>query len=302
MGVIRGALTDAHQAEALALIERHEANVADQLLADLRSGGSAGMVTNVGALPSGYAQASLIGDANGALRWQIDAVPADRSGTLLGPLVDELGRTPGARSATWWTAEAQAAAVATTLGMTPGRALLQMTVDLPLDVGASAGPIPASDIELRSFAVGVDEDAWLAVNNAAFAWHPEQGGWDRAVLDRRLAEPWFDADGFLVAEQRDGSGRPPMVGFCWTKVHGDVDPPLGEIYIIGVDPAAHGRGLGTALTIAGFNYLARRGLHHGMLYVDADNHSAIRLYHRLGMTTALTSRSFVATFDHDPTR
>ncbi|MEY2765249.1 MAG: mycothiol synthase, partial [Actinomycetota bacterium] len=66
----------------------------------------------------------------------------------------------------------------------------------------------------------------------------------------------------------------------------DATAPVGEIYVIGVDPAHHGKGLGRALTIAGFWHLASRGIRRGMLYVAGDNAAAIRLYESLGMRVA----------------
>jgi mycothiol synthase len=57
---------------------------------------------------------------------------------------------------------------------------------------------------------------------------------------------------------------------------------MGEIYVIGVDPDAFGRRLGGALTVAGLDHLASRGLTVGMLYVDESNEPARKLYARLG--------------------
>ena len=170
-------------------------------------------------------------------------------------------------------------AVAGTAGLRPGRDLLQLRVALPLAAVA---------LPWRPFEVGRDEAAWLEVNNRAFDWHPEQGGWTIEMLRERMAEPWFDPAGFLVHE-RDGR----MAGFCWTKVHPDGAEPLGEIYVIAVDPDFHGLGLGKALTLAGLDWLHRhRAIDTGMLYVDASNTAAVALYRKLGFTTFGTDRAY----------
>jgi mycothiol synthase len=149
-------------------------------------------------------------------------------------------------------------------------------------------PPTPEGVELSTFRPGEDEAAWLALNARAFAHHPEQGRWTERDLAEREAEPWFDPAGFFLARAVDGAGGPEsggLLGFHWTKVHpaGEYGPdPVGEVYVLGVDPEAGGRGLGRLLTLVGLQHLAQSGLRTVVLYVDADNAPAVRLYAGLG--------------------
>lgn len=160
------------------------------------------------------------------------------------------------------------------------RELHQLRRPLPLEpaLRKHGGDAPTG-AELRTFTPGRDDEALLVVNNRAFAWHPEQGGWSPADLARPMAEQWFDPEGLLVL---DRGGH--MVGFCWTKVHpaAGEDPALGEIFVIGVDPDAAGSGFGKFLVVAGLEYLTRAGLSTAMLYVESTNTAARALYDKLG--------------------
>ncbi|HYH35377.1 MAG TPA: mycothiol synthase [Nocardioides sp.] len=130
-------------------------------------------------------------------------------------------------------------------------------------------------VTIRPYRRG-DEDELLRVNAAAFAFHPEQGAMTRDDLAERMAEPWFDPSGLLVAHRGRG-----LLGFHWTKQH---SATLGEVYVVGIDPAAQGTGLGRALTRAGLLHLAGRGITEVLLYVEADNEPAVRLYTSHGFT------------------
>jgi mycothiol synthase len=192
-----------------------------------------------------------------------------------------------------------AAALAAVAGFERFRALWQLRRPLGRDAGRAPARISARPLAepllptgrtLRAFVPGQDEDDWLALNGRAFAKHPEQGGWTRHDLELREREPWFDPAGFFIAE-KDGV----MTGFHWTKIHppepdtagpDTAGPGIGEVYVVGVDPAEQGSGLGRALTLAGLHYLRDRGADQAMLYVDEDNIPAIRMYEALGFTRA----------------
>ena len=184
-----------------------------------------------------------------------------------------------------------AARLATVAGFRRTRILWQMWRSLR---DAVAEPRLPPGVSLRAFVPGQDEEDWLGVNARAFASHPEQGKWTLADLAHREAAPWFDPDGFLLAER---GGR--LAGFHWTKIHkpaagqaGDgssrTAEPVGEVYVIGVDPAEQGTGLGRALTLAGLRYLQGRQIPAVMLYVDGENAAAIRLYGSLGFAHSVT--------------
>ncbi|MEV1154002.1 mycothiol synthase [Micromonospora chokoriensis] len=171
-----------------------------------------------------------------------------------------------------------AAALGVDLGFARARVLWQLRRSLAAPLGEPRLP---DGVALRAFRPGADDAAWLTLNARAFAEHPEQGRWTSDDLRVRLAEPWFDRDGFLLAEET-GTGR--LLGFHWTKVHERPGTArIGEVYVLGVEPTAHGGGLGRALTTAGLAYLRdRRGLDRVMLYVDESNTGAVALYERMG--------------------
>ncbi len=177
-----------------------------------------------------------------------------------------------------------AGALALSLGFGRSRVLWQMRRSL-YDVLPDL--LLPDGIGLRAFVPGQDDEAWVRLNGRAFAKHPEQGRWDLRDLRLRMEEPWFDPQGFLLAE-RFSDKR--LLGFHWTKVHGATrvqahghhHDPIGEVYVLGVDPDTHGLGLGRTLTIAGLRYLRSRELDQVMLYVDESNEAARALYSGLG--------------------
>ncbi|AZG45718.1 mycothiol synthase [Gordonia insulae] len=170
-----------------------------------------------------------------------------------------------------------AVGLAAALGLERRRELLQLRRPL----GPEADELPALEVDpritLRTYAGDTDDAEILRVNNAAFDWHPEQGGWTTGQIVERVRSDWFDPAGLFLAFDAENPGQ--LLGFHWTKVH---DASLGEVYIVGVDPAAQGRGLGRLLTLAGLHHLADRGIDEVELYVEGDNTAALHTYERLG--------------------
>jgi mycothiol synthase len=160
------------------------------------------------------------------------------------------------------------------------RVLIQMRRSLLAPLPRPEAP---AGVRIRNFRVGADEETWLALNAEIFKSLPDQASLTRADLERRLAEPWFDASGFFIAEDSSGA----MVGFHWTKVHAPGTyraGAIGEIYVLGVDQSAGIRGLGRFLAITGLQHLRRRGMSAAMLFVDEANRPAVKLYEGLGFS------------------
>jgi mycothiol synthase len=279
------------------------------------------LLRRVGSELVGYAQVADAGSADAAAELVVD--PAHRRAghgrALLDAVLEE-----GAH-ALWAHGDlAPARALASSAGLEPTRSLHLMTRELTdADVGSPSLP---EGYSVRAFEPGRDDEAWVRINAAAFADHPEQGRMTVADLRERMEQPWFDPAGLILVER---AGR--VVAFHWTKVehgsgsgagwahgsdpngvrngdgwahgsdpngvrngdgwaHGS-DPNgvrggTGEVYVVGVDPAEQGRGLGGPVTALGLAYLAGLGLAEVHLYVDGDNPAARRTYERLGFRDA----------------
>jgi mycothiol synthase len=284
--VVRDEVTGGERDEAVALIEaaaRRDGRsaVSEQGRLLLRGGARPGvrhllMRDGAGVLV-GYAQldgSDLVEPPSGELVVHPDHRGRRHGRELGAALLAESGR----RLRLWAHGGHPAARhLAQVLGLTLFRELRQLR--RPLGGLALAEPELPEGVRVRTFRPGADDAAWLAVNAAAFAHHPEQGALTQADLDARKAEPWFEPEGFFLAER---AGE--LLGFHWTKKH--AAERLGEIYVLGVAPAAQGLGLGRALTAVGLRHLAGdRSLTTAMLYVDADNTAAVRLYESLGFRT-----------------
>jgi mycothiol synthase len=259
----------------------------------------------------GYAQVTDAGSDDAVAELVVD--PAHRRSGHGRALLDA-SLAEGAH-AVWAHGDlASARALAESAGLEPTRSLHLMTRALTDSDGAS--PSLPEGYSVRAFEPGRDDEAWVRINAAAFADHPEQGRMTVEDLRERMEQPWFDPEGLILVER---AGR--VVAFHWTKVEHGSDPNAvrrgtggahgsdpntvvsgsggahgsdpnavrrgtGEVYVVGVDPAEQGHGLGGPVTALGLAHLARLGLAEVHLYVDGDNTAARRTYERLGFGDA----------------
>lgn len=157
-------------------------------------------------------------------------------------------------------------------GLAPSLHLVQLRGGTGMSGRAAA---PPDAIRLRAFAEG-DEAGVLAAHNAAFS--TEQLG--EHQFRTRLSRPNMGPDHLVVAEAAAGA----IAGYCWMaspRPDGE-GGGHGELVLLAVHPDHHGKGLGRTLTVAGMDLLARRGVERCMIYADAANEPAIRLYRKLG--------------------
>ncbi|MFI5715382.1 mycothiol synthase [Nocardia sp. NPDC051750] len=239
---------------------------------------------------AGYASLTPAHDEHPAMA-EAAVAPAQRGRGIGRELVAAALAAGGAGARIWAHGKLPAAqAVADRLDLVAARELWQMrrslaTPELP-DV------VIPDDLIVRTYAGPADDAELLRVNNAAFDWHPEQGGWTDGELAARRAESWFDPAGVFLAFAADDPHR--LLGFHWTKIHHDERPPAGEVYVVGIDPAAQGRGLGRLLTLIGLHHLRDAGLGEVLLYTEADNTAAVHTYNRLGFAPAHIDIAYTA--------
>lgn len=281
----RTGLSEAEQTGIRALIAAATeadgvAPVGDQVLRELGNDRTRHLLATDGADLVGYLNLAPAAEDDPAMAELVVHPRARRRG--IGAALARAGLAEGAAGTRIWAhGNLDAArALAASLELKSVRELLQMRrplTDLP--------PLrTAEGVRIATYAGPRDDAELLRVNNAAFSWHPEQGGWTEHDLAERRNEPWFDPAGLFEAfDEHTGA----LLGFHWTKVHAPprgagADAALGEVYVVGVDPAAQGRGLGSVLTLVGLHHLAERSLPTVLLYVEADNSAAVATYRNLG--------------------
>lgn len=264
------------------------APVGDQVLRELAAARTGHLLATEGDRVVGYLNIAPATDEAPAMNELVVHPDARRRGIGAAMAREGLSRGgPGSRI--WAHGNLEAAqATARTLGLRVVRELLQMRRPL-----TGLPPVtPAAGARITTYSGPADDAELLRVNNAAFSWHPEQGGWTEADIAERRNEAWFDPDGLFLARDSD-SGK--LLGFHWTKVHG---PDLGEVYVVGVDPDAQGRGLGATLTLTGLHHLASvlsaSSQPTVMLYVESDNNAAVKTYRRLGFEVASVDAAYAA--------
>lgn len=167
-------------------------------------------------------------------------------------------------------------------GLEPSRTLVVMSLPGAAAVELPSPEFPEGGYELLNLEQSVQRygrdvimKQWLDVNNQAFSWHPEQGGWDEQQLEQAMDTEWFNPDDVLMLWQ-DAT----LVGFHWLKRHSD---QRAEVYVVGMADVARGKGLGTPLLTAGIAHMVGGDpMVETILYVEQDNKAAVKAYENLG--------------------
>ncbi|MGN6252655.1 MAG: mycothiol synthase [Marmoricola sp.] len=216
------------------------------------------------------------------------AVHPEARGRGIGGALAEAALVDTGHIEAWSHADDPAAArLAERFGVPRERELLIMTRPTSEPLPPAATP---EGTTVTTFAAD-DTEALLAVNAAAFTHHPEQGHMTSEDFLERTSESWFDPRGLFLVKDADGE----LLGFHWTKVHRDEEPPYGEVYVVAVNPRAAGRGIGRVLTDVGLRHLADAGVERVILYVDGDNEPAVALYRGFGFTDLRTEVQYRGT-------
>ncbi|MBK4139823.1 mycothiol synthase [Corynebacterium macginleyi] len=180
-----------------------------------------------------------------------------------------------------------AQALASSRALTVTRTLVVMSIDgSDLESAAHVGVLPLQAVDYSEAVDKWGKDTvdkeWLRVNNEAFSWHPEQGGWDLERLHRGMEADWLDPRDVLFFWDENTQGHPVLAGFHWAKWHEEEDPGFGEVYVVGLAEAYRGRKLGGPLLQIGLQRMVEKGAQRVILYVEADNEPALKAYKRLG--------------------
>jgi mycothiol synthase len=245
------------------------------------AGGPVGVVVLHGRQAVGYAH--FVGGADPTAGWDVELVGDPAQPEAFPAVLDAVlaeGRRAGVPEIRWWAPPSPAMELlARGFHLECDHVLYRLEAPLTAAAVTPVAPLP-DGLRLRPLAVPHELDSWVTLNQRAFAAHPTQRRWTRADVERRIAQAWFDPQGFLVAE---AEGR--LVATCWVKQQGDA---VGELYVVAVDPFHRGRGLGRAVAAAGLQHLALRGAGTACLFVADHNDAALRLYAGLGFTPAGT--------------
>ena len=300
----RGALSGAEIADVQALVAAATdvdgtAPLSEHVLLHLRHGGdaeAAHLLARDGDELVGFAHLDLTDPVAGGAGELVVHPEHRRAGLgsrIVQALLDRAGRSEVAagRLRLWAHGEHPGAvALATSLGFTQARVLWQMRRSL---LAPLAEPHLPEGVRLRPFVVGADEPRVPARQQRRLRLAPRAGRLGprpgEAPRSRAVVRPARASCSPSTPTTACSASTGPRCTATGRHSH----EPIGEVYVLGVDPSARGMHLGAALTLAGLRHLRDRGLRQVMFYVEADNDAAVRVYRDLGFTRWDTDVSYV---------
>ena len=243
--------------------------------------------------PVAYAQVTR-GNDSWALELVVDPHHRDELATI-GPALLDAARRRGRRRAAGGTSTGGCSSPRPPTtpwpprsGSTPGRDLLP-------DARGRCRSRPHADLPTRPFRVGRGRGGLAEVNNRAFHYHPEQGGWTSTTLlsprggalvrPRGLPPPRARRPaGRLLLDEGARRPRPAAGRDLRHRRRPRLPRPRPR-------PGARPRRPGPPRR--------RRGITVGMLYVDADNNAAVAPVRALGFTVHRTDRAYTGDVRRD---
>lgn len=267
-------------------------------------------------------------ESDGEISAELVIAPGHRRqgyGTCLYEQLAEAVDKQGKKLQVWAHGQLPAAqAIAEQRGLAIVRHLLVMSVTgQALEKAGQPGEGPDGYVaknyreSVEAFGTEHVEESWIAANNQAFSWHPEQGGWDRDRLHRSMEAEWFDPQDVIFLWDVGAAGssagaaaapgaavdkQPVLAGFHWTKWHGvaaETDTATGEVYVIALASEYQGRGLSGYLLRRGIKQMVNKGATEVILYVEKDNESAVRVYEKSGFDIAENHVVYAASSKND---
>ena len=168
------------------------------------------------------------------------------------------------------------------LGFSPVHRFLQLRLDMARvrqrDINKAALPC-------RYLQRG-EEDKLTQIQNSSFA---DTWGYNPNTTEEIMY--YTSSAGFRPEDVILACDGDKIAGYRWTRIIHETTPEerKGQIFMLGVDPACRGKGIGKVVLLAGLSHLENKGVRVVELTVDSENKAACTLYQSIGFEVQASS-------------